>query len=430
MKKLLVLLWMFVLVGGLVWAKADAEVVAEEGKIYEIVLAHGYASYYQQTMDRYEAETPNAKIKWVSGDAIDPLFAAGDPPNVYMKTPGGVGKYLIPGYALELNADNVGNLGDFMPEALEMYYREGALLALPVCVAVNALDINLTLAEKVGFEVPDRDFLYVDEVLDFFGLIKANAPGCYGTAIYAGNSGSQGVNVNWFSGFGATLFENGDYSHTTINSPEALAALEFIRTIIESGYAEPNSEVLDDDETLGYWARGRYGLHWSRAGGMLGMIDGAVSEGLLDEPFEHRFMSFPRARGVDKAPLTFGGAAGLVIKSGDDVEDALAAKLLSYMCGAIPQTRTIRGGGNYPTIKTAVMPAGACIGDPGCIENDRVYQIWQDNGLYDLGYTTLIFDGMMQEWLLLWQDFVVGKIEPQKFLDDWEEAINKLLDES
>lgn len=432
--KELTIFWMFamLLLSGLVFAGGEQEkpvvVPAAEPERIEVTLAHGFASYYQPVLDQFARDFPNVDVNWVKGDVVDGLFALETPPNVFMATPGGVGKYLIPGYALELTDENIADLSDYKPGTLDAYVREGELLAIPVCIAVNALNINLTMAEYVGFDVPSRDFLTIDEVLEFFELIKQKAPdGYYGTAIFAGNGGSQQANINWLAGFGATMFEDGDYSKTTINSPETLAALEFIKYIVDSGYTEPYSEVLDDDETLSYWGQGRYGLHWMRAGGMFNILLGAVEQGLIPEAFDNRFMSYPRAPGTKAAPMTFGGMAGLVIKSGDDEVDLMAAKLLDYMSGGVVQSMTVRGGGNYATRYSAVPPAGACVADPGCVHNDKIREIWDNNGLYDLGDTTLVFGGIIQKWLTLLQDLVTDNITPRRMLDEWEIEINRLI---
>ncbi len=435
MKKFLSILWIFILLGGFAFAKGEpAPVAVEEGedfvRFFEVVLFHGFASYYQPVLDEMARLIPNLKLTVVKGDAGRALIAAGNPPNVYMATPGGVSKYFTEGYLLELDDSNIENLADYKPGTLDPYYRDGKLYGIPVCTAVDVLNINLTLAEQVGFTVPDRDFLTPEEVLAFFELIKTKGPeGSYGTALYAANGGSQTRNFGWLSGFGARLFEDGDYTQTTINSSEALAGLNFLQKLVQNEYIEPFPTALDDDETLKYWGAGRYGLHWSRAGGMLGMIDNAVAAGIIDEPFKQRFMSFPVDVGAGQkvAPLTYGGMAGIVIKSGDAELDKMAARVLDYMTNDIVQTMTIRGGGNYATRFSAIPPAGSCIGDPGCTENIRVEAIWMANGELDLGYATLVVDGIFDAWLMLWQEFTEGNLEPRDFLDQWEEAINDLL---
>ena len=428
--KMTILVCILFLASGLLFAKGEQEETKKPEKI-ELVLVHGYASYYQVVMDQFEADYPNAVINWVpkgsNTSAADVLIKVGKPPNVFMSTPGDVGRFLMPGFALELTDDNIANLDDYRPGVLDIYIRDGQILALPVAIAVNAMNINLSLAEQVGFKVPDRDYLTIAELIEFSRLIKLRGPeGTYGTAFHLNNGGSQGVNMNWFASFGAELFGDG-YEKTTINTQAAVDTLEFIKYMIDNEYASPDALVLDDDEALNRWAQGKYGIYWSRAGGMFGMPDNAVTQGLVKERFKSRFMSWPKAPGVEYAPLTFGGAAGLVIKSGDAETDKLAAALLDYMTGAQAQNMTIIGGGNYPSRYSATMPVDGCIGETGCVENNRVLAIAEANGLYDLGYSTLVYGAIASEWLTLVQAFVSGDITAQVMLDTWEAKINDLL---
>ena len=399
MKRIIPIIWiLFILALPVFSSGTDDPAPAAKGvltgKPIEIVLVHGYADYYQSVMDLYSQRYKNVTIKWVpkgsNPDAADALVAAGTPPNVYMHSPGGVGRFLQPGFALELTDEYIENIGDYKDGVLDIYYREGQLLALPVAIAYNAMNLNTTLADKVGFAVPERNYLTTDEFLDLAAKIKQRGPkGTYGTSIYAGNGGSQGANVGWLAGFGVNLFENGDWSKTTVNTPAAVKAFEFLKKIYDSGYTPPETLVLDDDDSLGLWAMGQIGLHWSRAGGMIGMPDGKVDSGLIDKRHESVFMSWPKAPGIDKAPVTFGGAAGVVIASGDYETDRMAAALLDYMTGALAQTMTIKDGGNYASRKSPAYPI-SCVADPGCVFSKQVLDVADQNGLYDLGYTTLV----------------------------------------
>jgi len=410
------------------------------GKPINVVLVHGYADYYQSVMDLYSSRYKNVTIEWIkkSKEVEGAIGEGALKAHVFMSTPGGVGKFLVPDtpanrerganlMALELTDEYIENIGDYKDGVLDIYYREGQLLALPVAIAYNAMNLNLTLAEDVGFNVPGRNYLTTDEFLKFAELIKKRGPkGSYGTSIYAGNGGSQGANVNWFAGFGVNLFENGDWTKTTVNTPAAVKAFEFLKTIYDNGYTPPETLVLDDDDSLQFWARGQIGLHWSRAGGMIGMPDGAVEQGFLKERFDSVFMSWPKAPGVDKAPITFGGAAGLVLKSGDYETDRMAAALLDYMTGALAQTMTIKDGGNYASRKSPAYPLN-CVADQGCVFSKQVLDVADTNGLYDLGYTTLVHGAIMESWLKVFQGVLKGDITPRKAVDIWEDEINDVL---
>ena len=162
---------------------------------------------------------------------------------------------------------------------------------------------------------------------------------------------------------------------------------------------------------------------------MLAALDDAVKQGFLKEPIAHRFMTYPKLATVDKVPLVLGGGAGLVIASGDEYVDLMAAKVLDYMTGTIAQTMTIRGGGNYATRFSAIPPAGACISDPGCVHNDKVLSLFDANGVYDIGYTTTKMGAINQAWLDVLQRLLAGKLAPKDAAAALEKGINSALSE-
>ena len=431
----------------------------EQEKI-KIVLVHGYADFYQTVLDQWSAKHPEAELVWVPKGggvvAADALIAAKSPPNVFMSTPGEVGKFLIPGFALDLS--EYVDLDDFLPGSLDIYTRDGGVYALPVTVAVNAFDLNLTLAESVGIDVDtyrNKDYLTIDEFTQFAMAVRDNAPeGYYGTAIWAGNRGSQQINLHWLTAFGARVFEDGDYSKTTLNSPEAVKGLNYMKFLIDSGFAPPEASVLDDDEAIAMWASGKIGGLWARAGGWLGMIDNAIDQGMSDSGVrqEHMFMTWPVAPGVEFNPLSNGGAAGLVIATGDPEIDALAADLLDMMTGRTAQTRTIAPGAGYVTRYSAIEPpqdvwpewadvvynkdgTGGQLGsyedafayDPGFRHYTKISDLWNEYGGHDVGASTLYNSALTTEWLAVFQPFIAGTITAEEALATFEKNYNKVL---
>jgi ABC-type glycerol-3-phosphate transport system substrate-binding protein len=427
-------------------AIALGEAKKDEGPI-DIVMVHGFGDYYKFIWDRFEAEHPEAQVVYVpkgSGVvAVDVLLAAKEPPNLFFSTPGGVGKFLIPGFALALNEENIPEIGQFKEGALDPYIRDGKVYALPVTVAVNAFAINLTLAEKVGFDVPDRDYLTIDEFVTFSKLIKdSGIPDTFGTAIWAANTGSQGVTFQWFASFGATFFENSDYTKTTINSPEGLQALKFMKYMLDEGFIPPEAGVLDDDEGLALFARGEQGGQWMRAGGMLTMITNAVKQGMLDEPFDLVFMTWP-SNFNNGVPMTSGGNTGMVIDSGDDQINALSCRLLELMTGPDAQSKTIAPGAGYVTRYDALEPPqdpwpesvplnmevyeASKLYDPGFKHYTKISDLYGKYGSYDIGASTPYAGAIATAWLTVVQPYFAGDISAEDALADFEAKINKIV---
>jgi len=390
-----------------------AEKEKDKDDYLPIVLVHGYADYYQKWLDEFEAENPGVKAVWL---------------------PKGGGIVAVDAF----------DLSDFKDGALDIYMRGDEVLGLPVTVAVNAFDVNLSLAARVGFEVPDADYLTIDQFLEYCECIKRYGDGGeYGTAIWAGNLGSQAINWHWLSAFGAKFYEGGDYSRTVLNSPEAVKGMNFMKMLVDEGYAPMEAAVLDDDEAIAMWASGKIGGLWARAGGWLGMIDNAIKQGMSDEKFEHVFMTWPVAEGVDGNPLSYGGAAGMVIAHDSEEENVLAAKLLDKMTGSGAQSRTIAPGAGYVTRHSALEPPQdewpewcniieenyekAKVNDPGFKHYTKIGKLYNKYGGLDTGASTVYHQAMGQEWLKIFQPFMTGDISAEEALATFEREFNKVL---
>lgn len=438
--------WIIVLLVLCLFIPAIALGEGKKEEPIEITMVHGFGDYYTFIWDRFEAET-GAEIIYVPKGggvvAVDVLIAAKEPPNLFFSTPGDVGKFIIPGFTLELTEENIPEIGQFKKGALDPYTRDGKVYALPVTVAVNAFAINLTLAEKVGFDVPDRDYLTIDEFTAFSKLIRdSGIKDTFGTAIWAGNPGSQGVTFQWFAAFGATFFENSDYTKTTINSPEAVQTMKYIKYMLDEGFIPPEAGVLDDDEGLGLFARGQQGGQWMRAGGMLTMITNAVKQGMLDEPFDLVFMTWPSNYNAG-VPMTSGGNTGMVIDSGDPEINRLACRFLEMMTGPDAQSRTIAPGAGYVTRYDALEPPQdvwpesinviqeayekAKGYDPGFVHYTKISELYEAYGSYDIGGSTPFSGAIAQTWLTVIQPYLAGETTAEDAIADFEVKINKII---
>ena len=375
---------------------------------------------------------PNVIFKWVPqgspGTSADALIAAGDPPNVIVCTPGGLGKFMLPGFAMDLS-DTI-DVSDFSEGTLDLYTREGQVLGIPWMISLNAFNVNLDLAEAVGFEVPEGTNWSIAEFLEFCELIKQNGPkGSYGTAIWAGNSGSQYLNLQYLAGFGVEIFRDGDYTKSYVDCPETVEALKFIKMLVDKGYAPPEAAVLDDDEAITFWSSGNTGALWARAGGWLNMLTNAVEQGFCDEVFNSKFMTWPQAPGVSKVPLTFGGTAGMVILSGNDYIDSLAADFVNFM-GTEYARIGPSGGHGYSARISVPNPTSGTVGPNGDVLFQEILEVWRANGLYDIGYTTIIQQAWMEEWLYQLQGVITGKITPENASKNLGKKMAELIAET
>lgn len=130
-----------------------------------------------------------------------------------------------------------------------------------------------------------------------------------------------GTFLNRLAGFGGNFFdENG---RPTLNSPEALAALEHL--LAEMPYALPDPTRVAFDEMLGPWLDGQVGMveFWADLG--------KISDG-AGQPIAHKWgvtplPKGPAPKGVVAAPLNAGWSLGVSSKSR---QSELALEFLSF----------------------------------------------------------------------------------------------------
>jgi len=289
--------------------------------------------------DKLLADFPDVRIEMLMLDlsdgstiSMDALNASGQTPNVYTDYVGRVSKYMRPGFALPLNG-YVRDLDKYVPGVLDAYTRDGDVLALPQPGGVQGMAINLEIMEAIGFEVTE-DWT-IDDFLHMAAMVKQQFDGeKWATGMFAGNQSGDYLINNWFAAFGAELYQNGDYSKTTIRETGVEKVYEFFQGLVENGYVPPGSAALVDDDYVLQWARGELAATAFFPGWVAPYQNIVKQQGY--EPFEFVFMPFPTATG-EPVPTYGSNAAILVHLTGTD-NDTIAARFAEYLNSAVAQS--------------------------------------------------------------------------------------------
>jgi ABC-type glycerol-3-phosphate transport system substrate-binding protein len=349
---------------------------------------------------------------------LDAMLAAGNPPDVIMDMEGRVAKLLTPAYAVE--PDKLGvDVSDWTASSLAAATRNGHLYALPIAISAATLCVNTDMLASAGYTLPAQAQWTTDEFLKMAAALKVK--GQYATVLFAKNQSSDSWWMNWFIAFGAKQYANYDYSKTLLNSPQAIAALKFMKTLVDKGYAVPNPGEVDDDAALDIWAKGQaaaLALQVAHAA----TVDSYVQQGLLAKAFTYKFVEFPHAAGVAHVPVFANQTFTVGHKSGNAAKDKAIAKWMASVAGY--EEQYISGSsGNFPTLKSLIADMGQGT-NPHWGEEMSVLA---SAGTIDRGSSLATFPQIRAAMFPLMQQFYAGKLTAEQVLSQYETAVNAIL---
>ncbi len=338
---------------------------------------------------------------------MDALVASGQAPDVYLDAAMRTAKYMVPGFALALDK-YVGDWDDFFPGGLDAVRRGGKIYGIPWATWLTTMNTNTDLLARAGYEV--KPGWSIEDFLAMCRKVKALGDGSSGTYLFAGNQSSDQWWMPWFAAFGARYYAVGDYSRNTLNSPQAVAALKFMKSLVDEGYVPRGAASNTDTEALTAFKAGKIATGSMQAAH-------AVGSG-----FRYRFVEFPRAPGV--APV--GAAAGLtsiiVHESKDEARNKAAALVAWTMTSPEAQRLNVYiVAGSYMSRKSVT--------DKGLLNerDDEILGVMHKNGVLDMGITMPKFTPIRAMMFPLLQQFYTGKMSAEDVLKTYEANVNEEL---
>jgi multiple sugar transport system substrate-binding protein len=205
------------------WASSDAENVR-----------------LQEVVDGWNAANPDIQVKLNLVPDYDTKLqtslAGGAPPDVFyvdsFKLPD-----LVAAGALLPIGDSMTEVDDFYPSLREAFTVDGTFYCPPKDFSTLGLEYNTDLFDAAGLEYPTAEWTWDD--------LRAAAE-----ALTDKDAGVVGLTINPdFARWIAFLYQSGgevanaDFTAMELNSPEALAAMEFYVGLVRDGYAAPASDL-------------------------------------------------------------------------------------------------------------------------------------------------------------------------------------------
>ena len=279
---------------------------------------------------------------------LDADIAGGDAPDVYWDYLGRVNKYANSKYALPINL-TFEELDDYMKSSLAPVMKDGKLYALPGTFWAAVMVVNRDLVESVGMGhiLPADDDMDRSWTIEEFLSIVTTVQDRYGSEYYgyvlfaSGTGGDYWSSFGWLSSFGAKLYDNGEI---VVGSDAGMDAMNFMKFMHESGVAMPGAAGLSYTENLAAMPNGNVVAAGNSSGSVKEPIKLADESGTIDAII----MEWPKAPGVDKAPIAIGPDAGMLFNKGDDpLRQEAAMELLRYMNSTEVQQLVCKMGGRF-----------------------------------------------------------------------------------
>ena len=354
---------------------------------------------------------------------FDMMRAAGAPPDIYMDATGYFDRLLIPEYAIPL--EKYLDLSRYTKSIMDIYNRDGHQYAIPTNNVAVAMVINLDLLEKAGIEIPPEDEWQEQWTTDNF-LVIAEALkqiGIPATAIQ-GKEGLNGWTCFWIYAFGGKFFDPADWSKTALNSPEAYEALEYIKLLVDKGYAMPNAFAYCDDEAVVDFSLEKLFSSAMQNTNIDPVFANRLKTGKIDKVPNYTFVEFPHSPRLEHAPASGYQTITSGHLSGNETKDKLIAEFIYLNTGPLYQHYNATKGafpvmpGIAPDTGMAAWPTYKALAKVA--ETAGYYQQWPSG---PAKYAAL------RPWKRLSDLWIRGKITTTELLDDYEAEANLALEE-
>jgi len=347
---------------------------------------------------------------------FDALLAAGNPPDVWRDAGGYMISYMNDSYALQL--EKYLDLRDYDPALLSLWTKDGHVYCLPFSNIATGMAVNLSMLKQIGYTLPPIEKWTTDEFLILSARLKS--AGIPATMIM-GKGGFNGWTDVWFYAFGAKMF-GADTSRVAINSREALAALDYMKTLIDRGYTPPPLEINDDDGVEMFTTNLVFSCMMQN-GHTDGWFPQQLANGKIAKVPEYTFIEFPHAPALKHTPVSGYQSVVLTHKNKNEATNKLIAALAKELSGYEAQWYYCTVAGGFPALKdfapdigTAAAPSYKAIAKlPGVA---GVYKEWPDGPQ---------FQEVKRLWVSMSEQWLRGKLTAAAFLSQYEAQANAIL---
>jgi ABC-type glycerol-3-phosphate transport system substrate-binding protein len=425
MKRLVLVLCVLIL-AATAWSAPITLTVVNSGNLPFITGEdfRGYATVNEKIVGDFEKAHPGVKVTIIVRDQkqgslpVDAMMAKGTPPDVWLDAEGYFVNYLNAEYAVPL--EKYIDVKIFQKDLIEKFTRNGHVYALPEIQVAGGFALNMDMLAAIGYKLPEVKDWTTDEFLNLGAKLKAvGIP----LTMIMGKGGFNGWDNVFMFAFGAEFFKGTDYSKTVLNSKEALAALEYIKKLIDLGYAYPNPVEVNDDDGVELFTTAKVFSCMMQNGHTDGWIPAQLQAGKLAKEFKVFFAEVPHAPGRAHTPVYGYQTIAVGHVSKDEKRNKLVAELTLAVSGKEMQWYNQVLSGGFSTI-----PGWSTnLGMAGKDSYQSISKLPAQAGyFYDFPATPKGAE-CKRVWKTLTEQWVRGKLTSQQLLDQFEVEANKIL---
>ena len=226
---------------------------------------------------------------------------------------------------------------DFLPAFAENASIDGTQYGLPLIASARTLFVNRSLMEQAGVtKVPET----WQELLDASKKISALGGGISGYGMPLGSEEAQAETSIWAFGNGANW---GDSGKITVKTPEAVEAVEFMKTMIDEKATQPNPGATDRTPLINVFVQGKIGF--------IEALPPTVAQIEQENPeLDLELAPIPTA---DGSPVTLGVADHLMAFKNDGDKQEAITTFLDYFYSTEVYTNFVKTENFLPVTTSA-----------------------------------------------------------------------------
>lgn len=308
----------------------------------------GTKANWETVIDGFEAENDNISVNLevVSWDNLDSVMntkvSGNQAPDIYNGGP--FQSYVADD--LLYSAEEVlspATLSDFQDSFVANASIDGTQYGLPMIASARALFVNTDLLAQAGVDKAPTTW---DEMKTAAVKISELGNGIAGYGLPLGSEEAQAEAAVWFYGGGGSF---GDAEKLTIDTPENVAAAQFVRDLIDAGGTQADAASSDRSPLMEVFVQGKIGMQIG-----LPPTVGQIAEKNPDLKYE--IAPIPTK---DGSAFTLGVADHLVAFKNDGKKQEAITAFFDYLFSPDVYTTWVTAESFLPTTKSGSEAMGS-----------------------------------------------------------------------
>lgn len=313
-------------------------------------------------------------------------------------------------------------LADYLPSFIEMYTLDGQLHGLPMYSWTGHLVANKAIWDEKNLDhlLPtiDNPTWTVEEFEVALESVQDDM--LWPLGLFVPPDGQADYRyLAYFWVFGAKLFEEGDYSRVTLNSPEGVEALTWLQNLNNRGLIQPGATTMTSAQLDTMLWRGEIALLGNTTAIWNG-YENALRDGKVTRDIDLVAIPYPTIPGVTSG-LAVGPTGIVIFKQTDQNKLQWAAEFARFLNQAEYQKTYAQNAGQFPVRSSAGNP------HEGKPHFEMVQEMLGRYGAEDMGVTTTSYNQIRTLLSTEIQSVLVNIKSPEKALADFEREANRIL---